>query len=71
MTKRKALIKQIGQEAAKRGLTFGVVREGGNHTLYGLDGKHIPIPRHTELGEILTRKIKEQAGEKLGKDWWK
>lgn len=71
MTKRKVLVRQIARAAAAQGLAFMILREGGSHTVYVLDGKRIPNPRHVDIGEILARKIREQAAERLGKDWWR
>ncbi|AKU15731.1 type II toxin-antitoxin system HicA family toxin [Luteipulveratus mongoliensis] len=71
MTQRRALIKQISKAARAADLTWEVEREGGNHTVYSLDGVRIPIPRHTEIGEGLTAAIRKQAAEKLGEGWWR
>lgn len=71
MTKRVALTKQIAKAAKRQGVEWAIVREGGKHTVYTLGGKQIPIPRHTEIGEGLTEAIRKQAGEILGKDWWR
>jgi len=36
-----------------------------------LDNPKVPIPRHTEIGEGLTRKILHECEAKLGKGWWR
>jgi len=46
MTKRRNLVKLIADAATAAGMTFEVVREGGNHSVYSLDGLRFPIARH-------------------------
>ena len=65
--KRRAVIKKIAAAARKQ----EVAREGGNHTVYTLNGVVIPIPRHTELGEIFAIDIFKECEDVLGKGWWK
>lgn len=49
--KRKDLIKLFEKNG------WRILREGANHTIY-TDGKRCePIPRHTELNEVLAKKI--------------
>lgn len=38
-------------------------REGGNHTVYVINGRRIPIPRHNEIAEGTARAIIRQAEE--------
>lgn len=71
MTKVRGLEKRIRQEAKSRGVSWTFVREGANHTVYDLGGVTIPIPRHTDIGEGLTREIYKQCEAKFGKDWWR
>lgn len=61
----------ITKAAKAHGLTFEVVREGGNHTVYSLDGLRIPIARHGEIPERTTQDIYSECEPKLGKEWWK
>ncbi len=61
----------ITEAAASRGVSFGVAREGANHTVYDLDGRMIPIARHNEITNRMAEVILKQAATKLGKDWWK
>ncbi len=63
------MIKTIATATHTAGLTWEVHREGGNHTIYSLDGLRIPIPRHNEIH--ITTDIYKQCEPKLGKDWWK
>lgn len=72
MTKKKALIKRIRQEAKRQGIAFEQSpRKGGNHEIWKLDGLTVPIPRHAEIQEITAQDIYREAAEKLGKDWWR
>jgi alpha-L-fucosidase len=71
MTKRRDIIKTIAAEAKRRGFTFGVEREGANHTVYNLDGLMIPIGRHNDLDNQMAEIIYKEAAAKLGKRWWK
>jgi predicted RNA binding protein YcfA (HicA-like mRNA interferase family) len=38
-----------------------VVREGANHTLVEVNGNRLTIPRHSEIGKSLSKKILKQA----------
>jgi predicted RNA binding protein YcfA (HicA-like mRNA interferase family) len=71
VTKARALEKRIRQEAKRQGVTWTLLRQGANHTVYDLDGVTIPIPRHSDLGEGLTREIYKQREVKLGRGWWR
>ena len=71
MTKRRDIIKVIGTKAKEQGISFDLVREGSNHSLFSLDGLLIPIARHNEIGNRMAATIYGECAEKLGKDWWK
>ena len=71
MTKARALEKRIRQEARRQGVSWNLARQGANHVVYDLDGVMVPIPRHAEIGEGLTREIYKQCEVKLGKGWWR
>jgi hypothetical protein len=49
MTQRREVLKKISNAARVRGLEWSEVREGGNHTVFSLDGVLIPIARHNEI----------------------
>ena len=40
------------------------LREGGNHTIYTDGINNEPIPRHTEINEILAKEIIKRRGLK-------
>jgi len=61
VTKRRDVTKTIVATAKKQGLTFGVAREGGNHTVCSLDGLMIPIARHGEIGNRMAAAITSSA----------
>lgn len=69
--KRRELVKRISKNARASGAEFDLDHEGGNHSVYNLDGCMIPIPRHNEIGEMLAREIFKQCESVLGKDWWR
>ena len=64
-------MKRISREAKRQDVTFGLDREGGNHTVYRLGTTMLPIPRHREVGEGLTEAIYKQCENELGKGWWR
>lgn len=70
MTRRTVLIKLLRKAAAKQGLPFTSVRQGGNHEIFQLDGLTIPIPRHNEIDDDLATIIFKEAEIKLGKGWY-
>lgn len=43
--------------------------EGGNHSIYLLAGKKIPIERHTEIDDGLAERIFKECEEVLGRRW--
>lgn len=61
----------ISDAAEAAGIPFGIERQGARHTVYNLDGKLIPIARHSEIANQMAEVIMKQAGEKLGKGWWR
>jgi hypothetical protein len=68
--KRRQVIKKIAAAAKKQGVEWTLAREGANHTVYTLNGVLVPVPRHSELGEIFAVDIFKGEGV-LGKGWWK
>lgn len=71
MPKRTEVIKKISKAAAAAGLTFDFKREGGNHTIYNLDGDMIPIGRHRDFEPSYAVMVYRECENKLGKGWWK
>ncbi|RJQ76257.1 hypothetical protein D5S17_18490 [Pseudonocardiaceae bacterium YIM PH 21723] len=57
--------------AKRKKVKWVLLREGANHTVYTLDGVMIPIPRHTELGEIFAVDIFKECQDVLGEGWWR
>ena len=51
-------------------MRFELVREGGQHTLYRLNGQNVVIPRHREINEITAKAIMKDLEDQVGKDWW-
>jgi hypothetical protein len=68
--KRTVLLDLIAAAAREHGVTFLFIREGGNHEIWALDGRPIPIPRHREVDEMTTRRILRDLEPRFGKRWW-
>ncbi|WEV69703.1 hypothetical protein OZX73_02140 [Bifidobacterium sp. ESL0775] len=51
MVQRKQLIKQIRETAKAQGVKLYHRRQGGNHEIYYLNNRMIPIPRHKEIAK--------------------
>lgn len=60
--KRQELLRRLTAAARAQGVTFALVREGGNHTVYSFGGKMIPIGRHVEIPERTARGILRSVG---------
>ena len=56
--KRKDLIRLLERNG------WTVAREGANHTVYVKDGQIEPIPRHSEIAEMLAKAIIKRRGLK-------
>lgn len=65
------MLQRIAKAAKDTGVEWSLARQGVNHEVYSLDGQMIPVPRHREIGESLTRAIYQQAESKLGTGWWR
>lgn len=71
MPKRKVILDKIAHAAKAANIAFTVQREGGNHTIYNLDGVMITISRHANIDGHLAIKVYKQCEPKLGKGWWR
>lgn len=65
------MLKRITKAANDKGLSFVKSREGGNHTIYNLDGLMIPIARHRQLENRYAETVYKECQPKLGEGWWK
>jgi len=61
MMKRTDLVKRVKSMAKTAGVPFELMREGGNHTIYSLDGNVLPVPRQNEINELTAKSILKQA----------
>ena len=62
----------IQREAKRQGVKWLLVREGGNHTIFSLDGVTVPIARHPgDFGPRYTETIYKECERIFGKGWWK
>lgn len=71
MPKTAAVIRNIETAARRAGLSWEHLREGGNHTIYSLDGLIVPIARHATTDGYLETRIYKICEAKLGKGWWR
>jgi hypothetical protein len=65
------VVRKIGKAAGQRGVVREPFKEGGNHTIYLLGGKRIPVSRHTEIDDGLAEKMFRECEEVLGRGWWR
>ncbi|WEV46379.1 hypothetical protein OZX62_08040 [Bifidobacterium sp. ESL0690] len=65
MVQRKLLIKQIRKEAKTKGVKFYHRRQGGNHEIYYLNNRMIPIPRHKEIAKHQAEMIMKEVASAL------
>ncbi|WEV67056.1 type II toxin-antitoxin system HicA family toxin [Bifidobacterium sp. ESL0769] len=61
MVQRKLLVKQIKKEAKAKGAEFYHRRQGGNHEIYYLNNRMIPIPRHKEIAKHQAETIMKEV----------
>jgi len=60
--KRTHLEKRLKAIAKQKGVAL-TSREGGNHSIFIINGTRIPVPRHREIDERLARQILSDAEE--------
>lgn len=71
MPSRSEVLKKITEAAKAKGLEFAKAREGGNHTIYSLDGLMIPIGRHRQFEKRYAETVYKECEPKLGEGWWR
>jgi mRNA interferase HicA len=59
--KRKDLLKRLGKMG-----DLVKVGEGGNHTIFRINGTKVSIPRHREINELTAQGILKDAEEACG-----
>lgn len=69
--KTRELIRQIREAARARGVSFRHLREGSRHDLYEVGGRHLPVPRHVEVGPKVAFEIRRDLEGVLGPRWWR
>ena len=69
--KRRDLLKCIRASAQAKGLELEQLREGANHTIFGVGDFEFPVPRHSEIGEYTARAIMKDLSNQLGEGWWR
>jgi mRNA interferase HicA len=52
------------------GLRWMLVRQGGDHEVWDLDGIRVLVPRHREVNERTALRIRELLEDRLGDRWW-
>lgn len=60
--KRRDLLKRLGDAAKANDVTFVLLREGAEHSIYSYGGARLSIPRHSEIAEGTARKILRFVG---------
>lgn len=60
--RRADLLRLIAKEAEAAGVDFGLVREGGRHSIYRYGTKNVVIPRHNEINQWTARAILKDLG---------
>jgi predicted RNA binding protein YcfA (HicA-like mRNA interferase family)/predicted RNase H-like HicB family nuclease len=60
--RRAALLRKIGKQASMKGVGFGLVREGGSHSLYQCGAVRVIVPRHSEINELTAHGILAENG---------
>ncbi|OHU67413.1 type II toxin-antitoxin system HicA family toxin [Mycobacteroides abscessus] len=71
MPSREEIIRKINKAAKRHGWELEFVRQGGNHTVFDLDGHMVVIGRHRQFEIRYATMIYKQCEPKLGKDWWR
>jgi len=64
------LLRKIAIAATAKGQPFGLVREGGAHSIFRCGAQNVVIPRHREINERTARAIMRDLEGVLGEDWW-
>lgn len=57
-------MKYVALTKKLRKLGFSLVRQGGNHEIWGKADLNVAVPRHREINEITAKAILKQAGGK-------
>lgn len=60
--KRSELLRKLEAAAKAQGVSFLLVRQGGNHTIYSFGGRMVPIARHPDIPEPTARGILRKLG---------
>jgi mRNA interferase HicA len=69
--KQRDLLKAIADEAKTQKKALVFVRHGSRHDIWRVESAQIEVPRHTEIGEKLTKKIFRDVEPELGQGWWR
>ena len=68
--KRIDLLRSIARAARRAGMQWLLVRQGGDHEVWDLDGIRVTIPRHRDVNERTALRIRELLEDRLGDRWW-
>ena len=52
-------------------MEFGLVREGGEHSVYECGSERFTVPRQVEVNEITAQAILRHLESEFGKGWWR
>ena len=68
--RRRELLKLIRERAEMFEITFCLLREGSNHTIYRLGNSSIKVGRHSSLKPGDVRATLHETEKELGVKWW-
>jgi hypothetical protein len=69
--KRDELIRGIRRAARDADKDWCLLREGGEHEVWGCGRTTVQIPRHREIAERTAVRILQALEAELGEDWWR
>lgn len=62
---RRHLLALLSAQARQAGVSFRLIRHGGQHDIYRLDELTVVIPRHREINEHTARGILAEVAHRL------
>jgi mRNA interferase HicA len=69
--RRRAVLRDIGRTASRRGVMWTLVRQGGRHEIWRCGATEVVIPRHAEINELTALGIMRSLETELGGGWWR
>ncbi len=63
--KRGLLLKEMSMIARDAGFELRLLRDSGGHSVYVINGRRIPVPRHREVNERTAKAILNDARQAI------